>query len=57
MVLIPHGSAFEFSRRSITIHGKHHGRKALIVWGGWDGHQPQQVAEIFERELQAKALK
>lgn len=22
-------------------------RKALIVWGGWDGHQPKQVAEIF----------
>lgn len=24
---------------------------ALIVWGGWDGHQPKQVAEIFERAL------
>lgn len=22
-------------------------KKALIVWGGWDGHEPQQVAEIF----------
>lgn len=22
-------------------------RKALIVWGGWDGHQPREVAEIF----------
>ena len=28
-------------------------RKALIVWGGWDGHQPREVAEIF-RELLAK---
>lgn len=28
-------------------------RKALIVWGGWDGHQPKQVAEIF-RGLLAK---
>jgi len=27
-------------------------RKALIVWGGWDGHQPREVAEIF-RELLA----
>jgi len=27
--------------------------KALIVWGGWDGHQPREVAEIF-RELLAK---
>ncbi|BBH24725.1 hypothetical protein Back11_60700 [Paenibacillus baekrokdamisoli] len=22
-------------------------RKALIVWGGWDGHQPKEVAELF----------
>jgi hypothetical protein len=26
-------------------------RKALIVWGGWDGHEPQQVAEIFHKQL------
>lgn len=26
-------------------------KSALIVWGGWDGHQPQQVAEIFEKQL------
>jgi type 1 glutamine amidotransferase len=26
-------------------------RKALIVWGGWDGHQPQCVAALFERWL------
>ena len=25
--------------------------KALIVWGGWEGHEPKQVAEIFERTL------
>src|SRR5687768_3088918 len=25
--------------------------KALIVWGGWDGHQPKEVGEIFERVL------
>ena len=25
--------------------------KALIVWGGWDGHQPKEVAEIFHQEL------
>ena len=28
-------------------------RKALIVQGGWDGHQPKEVAEIF-RNLLAK---
>jgi type 1 glutamine amidotransferase len=22
-------------------------RKALIVWGGWGGHQPKEMAEIF----------
>jgi len=26
-------------------------KKALIVWGGWDGHQPKQIAEIFRRQL------
>jgi uncharacterized protein len=25
--------------------------KALIVWGGWDGHQPREVAEIFRGVL------
>ena len=24
-----------------------HMKKALIVWGGWDGHQPELVAEVF----------
>ncbi|OXS64901.1 ThuA domain-containing protein [Priestia filamentosa] len=27
-------------------------RNALIVWGGWDGHQPDQVAEIFRGILE-----
>lgn len=26
-------------------------KKALICWGGWDGHEPQQVAEHFEQIL------
>jgi len=26
-------------------------RKALIVWGGWDGHQPREVAEVFRKLL------
>lgn len=26
-------------------------RQALIVWGGWRGHQPREVAEIFRRVL------
>ncbi|MFA6108757.1 MAG: ThuA domain-containing protein [Candidatus Latescibacterota bacterium] len=28
-------------------------RKALIVWGGWDGHEPRQCAELFVPILQA----
>ena len=31
-------------------------KKALIVWGGWDGHQPEQVAEIFEKALMDKGF-
>lgn len=27
-------------------------KKALIVWGGWDGHEPQQVAAIFANILE-----
>jgi type 1 glutamine amidotransferase len=28
-------------------------KKALIVWGGWLGHEPEPVAKIYDRELQA----
>lgn len=27
-------------------------RRALIVQGGWDGHQPKEVSEIFKRTLE-----
>jgi type 1 glutamine amidotransferase len=26
-------------------------KTALIVWGGWEGHQPEQCAEIIEQFL------
>ncbi|MCD6361832.1 MAG: ThuA domain-containing protein [Armatimonadetes bacterium] len=26
-------------------------KKALVVWGGWDGHEPQQVADILAGAL------
>lgn len=26
-------------------------RSALIVWGGWDGHEPRQVADLFHNAL------
>lgn len=31
-------------------------RKALIVWGGWDGHQPEPGARIFERVLREEGF-
>ena len=31
-------------------------KKALIVWGGWDGHQPKEVAEIFAGYLREEGF-
>lgn len=31
-------------------------KKALIVWGGWDGHEPEQVAGIFAESLRGKGF-
>jgi type 1 glutamine amidotransferase len=31
-------------------------RKALIVRGGWDGHQPREVAAIFDRVLREEGF-
>ncbi|MGH7179158.1 MAG: ThuA domain-containing protein [Tepidisphaeraceae bacterium] len=31
-------------------------RRALIVWGGWDGHQPREVARIFSRVLREEGF-
>lgn len=31
-------------------------RKALIVWGGWDGHMPEQMAGLFEEMLVAEGF-
>jgi type 1 glutamine amidotransferase len=30
------------------------GKKALIVWGGWDGHEPKQVAAVLEGILKGQ---
>jgi type 1 glutamine amidotransferase len=32
-------------------------KSALFVWGGWDGHQPKQCAEIFSGVLQAEGYR
>jgi len=31
-------------------------KKALIVWGGWDGHEPQQVAGILAGALEGEGF-
>lgn len=31
-------------------------KKALIVWGGWDGHEPDKVANRFERLLKKEGF-
>jgi len=38
-------------KQSHILFGEDMSRKALIVWGGWDGHEPKQVADIFSRVL------
>ena len=30
--------------------------KALITWGGWDGHEPDKVAQIFRRMLEPEGI-
>ncbi|TXC90516.1 hypothetical protein FS935_11380 [Metabacillus litoralis] len=27
-------------------------KSALIVWGGWDGHEPEQISQIFKNILE-----
>ncbi|MEG2361590.1 MAG: ThuA domain-containing protein, partial [Christensenella sp.] len=29
-------------------------KKALVVYGGWEGHEPTQVAKLYEKLLQAE---
>ncbi len=29
-------------------------KKALIVWGGWDGHEPEAVADLFAEILRSE---
>lgn len=32
-------------------------KSALIVWGGWDGHEPKQCADVFGPWLEQKGFK
>ncbi len=29
-------------------------KRSLIVWGGWDGHEPESVAELFKKILESE---
>ncbi|MBS0664289.1 MAG: ThuA domain-containing protein [Verrucomicrobia bacterium] len=31
-------------------------KNALIVWGGWDGHEPKQCADLFAAKLAARGF-
>lgn len=31
-------------------------KRALIVWGGWDGHEPDKVAALFEQILKGEGF-
>ena len=31
-------------------------KNALIVWGGWDGHEPKQCAEFFAPKLKERGF-
>ncbi|HNC22967.1 MAG TPA: ThuA domain-containing protein [Opitutaceae bacterium] len=31
-------------------------KNALIVWGGWDGHEPKQCADLFAAKLSARGF-
>ena len=30
--------------------------RALITWGGWDGHEPDKVAALFAGDLRAAGM-
>lgn len=32
-------------------------KRALIVWGGWEGHEPKEVADLFREILEAEDFK
>jgi len=32
------------------------GKKALIVWGGWDGHEPEPVSMVFKKTLEQEGF-
>jgi len=35
---------------------RNNGKKVLIVWGGWEGHEPKQCVDIFAPWLESKGF-
>jgi len=45
---------FEVEQRCNPNKERH--MKALIFWGGWDGHTPEQTSQLLANELRAKGV-
>ena len=41
-----------FSCMSTPVEETPQGKKVLMVWGGWDGHEPKQCVDIFQPWLE-----
>ncbi len=41
-----------FSCMSVPVEETLQGKKVLMVWGGWDGHEPKQCVDIFQPWLE-----
>ena len=41
----------------MNIKIKKRAKKVLMVWGGWDGHEPKQCVDILEPWLKQKGFK
>ncbi len=59
--LLRHGMEYYHSQNQVeqVLHLARQGRskmKALIVYGGWDGHQPDEVSQLFASELKKKGV-
>jgi uncharacterized protein len=40
----------------VSLHGQTAAPKALVVWGGWPGHEPKQTVDVFVPFLKEKGF-
>ncbi|MEN6311398.1 MAG: ThuA domain-containing protein [Acidobacteriota bacterium] len=50
-------AAFSFAAASGPAQAAHKQKTALVVWGGWDGHEPKQCVDIFAPWLESQGFK